>query len=167
MRVSRKSIRSASWAMPVVRFADQALTSIAGLVLFQSMARLIDLRNRLERCTMRVRGTGAYSPGQVVLLLVIHLFLGYRRLRDLDYYRRDPLVLRLLGLNRLPSVATLSRVMSSFDDEAIDNVREVVRDLVACRVRAASPNRLTFDMDGSVQSTKSRRIEGTAIGYNT
>ena len=35
------------------------------------------------------------------------LLLGFRRLRDVDYYRDDPVVLRLLGLRRLPDVATL------------------------------------------------------------
>ena len=34
----------------------------------------------------------------IVLLLIVHLLLGFRRLREVDYYRDDPLVLRLLGL---------------------------------------------------------------------
>jgi hypothetical protein len=37
--------------------------------------------------------------------LVLHLMLGYRRLRDISYYSDDPLVMRTLGLRRLPDVA--------------------------------------------------------------
>jgi len=34
----------------------------------------------------------------IVLGLIVHLMLGYRRLRDMEYYRDDLMVLRLLGL---------------------------------------------------------------------
>lgn len=166
MRVSRTSVARASSAIPDVRFAHQDLTSFGGLVLLQALMQRIDLRRHLERGAMHLRRIGAYSAGQIVLLLVIHHFLGWRRLRDLDYYRHDQLVRRLIGLSQLPSVATLSRAMHSFDEASIDSVREVVRSLVATRAASASPTRLTFDVDGSVQSTKARGIEGTAIGYN-
>ena len=35
------------------------------------------------------------------MLLVVHLFLGYWRLRDLAYYQEDPMVKCLLGLIQL------------------------------------------------------------------
>ena len=46
----------------------------------------------------------------LVMMLVVHLVFGFRRLRDRDYYRDDPLVQRLLGLdaqaqNRIPVTA--------------------------------------------------------------
>lgn len=49
------------------------------------------------------------------LQLVLHLLLGYRELRDSRYYRDDPLVKRLLGLRRLPDVATISRMLKEAD----------------------------------------------------
>jgi hypothetical protein len=51
----------------------------------------------------------------VILLLIVHLLLGFRRLRELDYYRDDPIVLRLMGLRRLPDVATISRALLQID----------------------------------------------------
>jgi hypothetical protein len=38
-----------------------------------------------------------YGHGTIVLLLIVHLLLGYRRLQDLRYYRDGPLVRRLRG----------------------------------------------------------------------
>jgi hypothetical protein len=32
-------------------------------------------------------------PHLVVLLMIVHMLLGFRRLREVDYYRDDPLVL--------------------------------------------------------------------------
>jgi len=97
----------------------------------------------------------------------VHLVLGWRRLRDLDYYRDDPLVKRVVGLERLPDVSTISRRIAEFDSRSIDNLRGLLRSVVAKRAIAASPRRLTLDFDGSVISTKARGIEGTAVGYNT
>ena len=41
-----------------------------------------------------------FGHASIVMLLIIHMLLGYRELRHLRYYRHDPLVGRLLGLNR-------------------------------------------------------------------
>jgi len=82
-----------------------------------------------------------------MLLLILHLIMGYRRLRDLDYYQDDPLVKRLLGLQRLPNVATVSRALRTVDQKAIDKVRSLVRDLVVQRLQQLSLARLTLDFD--------------------
>ena len=60
-----------------------------------------------------------------MLLLIVHLLLGFRRLRDVDYYRDDPVVLRLLGLRRLPDVATLSRALAKMGHSSIAKVRHL------------------------------------------
>ncbi|HID66695.1 MAG TPA: IS1380 family transposase, partial [Roseibacterium sp.] len=72
-----------------------------------------------------------------------------------------------VGLDRMPNVSTLSRRLAEFDGRAVDNLRGLLRGLVAERAIAASPKRLTLDFDGSVISTKARGIEGTAVGYNS
>src|SRR5690606_13502892 len=63
--------------------------------------------------------------------------------------------------------STVSRRLGEFDAASVDRLRGLLRDVVGDRAIAASPSRLTLDFDGSVLSTKARRIEGTAIGYNT
>jgi hypothetical protein len=102
----------------------------------------------------------------VTLLLIVHLLIGYRKLRDLDYYKDDPMVKRLLGLNQLPDVSTVSRALSSLDGLSIERVRELCRNLVIERLRKIAIYRITLDFDGSVLSTQSRTTEGTAVGYN-
>ena len=111
--------------------------------------------------------SGAYCYSRIVLLLVVHLALGWRRLGDLDYYRADPLVKRVIGLERLADVSTLSRRLTESDGRSIDDLRGLLREIVAERAIAASPRRLTLDLDGSVIGTKARGIEGTAVGYNS
>ena len=101
----------------------------------------------------------------VVMLLIVHLLLGFRRLREVDYYRDDPIVLRLLGLRKLPDVATISRALSQMESDGVENVRELLRSLVLEGLQRERLPRLTMDFDGSVQSTHGH-AEGTAVGYN-
>jgi hypothetical protein len=106
MRSSRKQVSAASHAIPEVRFADHDLTSFGGLVVFQAFLQRVDMRARLRSSLRHLSSTAAYDFSRVVLILIVHTLLGWRRLRDLDYYRDDPLVLRVLGLRRMPDVST-------------------------------------------------------------
>jgi len=79
----------------------------------------------------------------VVLLLIVHLMLGYRRLRYMDYYRDDLMVLRLLGLKKLPDVSTISRALATADNESIDKLRRFCREMLLNRLSPSSPNLLS------------------------
>ena len=65
-----------------------------------------------------------------MLLLIVHLLNGFRRIREVDYYRDDPIVLRLLGLRKLPDASTISRALSQIEVEGVANYRQLSRELV-------------------------------------
>jgi hypothetical protein len=165
MKRSRNDTHRKLHALPILRFEDQRLTSFAGLVLFQKLFALLGLRDRLRACFSHLGVGSIFGHHVVLLLLVLHLLLGYRELRDVRFYRDDPLVKRLLGLRRLPDVATVSRVLASIDAPAIDRLRALCRRLCLDRLLALGLPRLTLDFDGSVLST-SRKAEGAAVGFN-
>ncbi len=152
--------------IPRLVFArDSRLTSYAGLVVFQSLFARLDLKRRLRACFDCSASQAIYQPASVMLLLVIHVLIGFRRLRGLEYYRDDPLVARLVGWSRLPDVSTVSRSLAAMDHRSVDGVRSLLRQLVTNRLAAESISRVTVDFDGSVQSTTGH-AEGTAIGFN-
>ena len=99
------------------------------------------------------------------MLLVVHMLLGYRPLRHLNYYRDDPLVRRVLGLRRLPEVSTLTRHLSSFDERSIGRIEGVQQALVLEQLAHLKLARVTLDFDGSVISS-TRHAEGLAMGWN-
>jgi len=166
MKVSKNEARSSTRTIPEIRFADQELTSFSGLILFQRLFDHLGLRQALRRCFSHVRTTASYAPSTVAMLLIVHLLLGWRRLRDLDYYRDDPLVRRVVGLSQLPSVSTVSRVLRDMDQRAVENFRAYSRQIVLDRLQSAGLRLVTLDFDGSVISTRSRNTEGTAVGFN-
>jgi Transposase DDE domain group 1 len=166
VKFSRKHIFSRVFKIPEIKFEDQRLTSFAGIVLYQPVLQQLQIKERLKKCFTHLKVSEIFGHPVIMLLLVLHLVMGYRKLRDLDYYQDDPLVKRLLGLQRLPNVATVSRALRAVDQGAIEKVRGLVRDLVIQRLQQWSPARLTLDFDGSVISTTQRRAEGTAVGFN-
>ena len=166
MKLSRCELRSRTYSIPQLRFEDQVLTSFSGLILFQQLFRAIGLNDRLAECVRHVKSSSSYGLRTILLLLVVHILAGWHRLRDLDYYRDDPLVRRVLGLRRLPNVSTVTRALRNMDEGVVENLRNLKTSLVLERLLRCGTNRVTLDFDGSVLSTKSRTTEGTAIGYN-
>jgi hypothetical protein len=148
-----------------IRFEPQNLTSYSGLILFQHFFSLIDIKERLWGCFRHLKVSPIYSHHVILMLLVAHLIIGHRRLRDVDYYRDDEMVRRLPGLKRLPDVSTISRSLASADEISVEKVRGESRNLVIERLSAEGLSRVTLDFDGFVLST-GRHAEGTAVGLN-
>lgn len=165
MKISRSEVHCKTHAIPELRFEAQQLTSFSGLIIFQRLFEALSLKERLRHCFRHVKVTPIFGHTKIVLLLVVHMLLGYRELRAIRYYEEDPLVRRLLGLRRLPDVATISRTLSSIDDQSVEQIQGLNGNLVLERLSALALNRVTLDFDGSVIGT-GRFAEGTAIGYN-
>jgi hypothetical protein len=165
MKLSRQQVQRKTHALPDLQFEDQQLTSFAGLVLFQSLFQRLALKQRLRDAFRHLHSSRAYDHGLAVLSLVVHLLLGYRHLRDSRYYCDDPMVQRTLGLDRLPDVATMSRLLASTDSRSVTEVRKLNRQSVQERLVVLGLRRVTLDFDGSVIGT-GRYAEGTAVGFN-
>lgn len=165
MKHSRAAVHCKSPKIPTLRFEDHDLTSFSGLVVFQGLFVRLGLKERLSGCFSHLTGGSIFGYHVIMLSLVVHLLLGYRRLRDCESYEDDPMVKRLLGLSRLPDVATLSRTLAQTDRWSVAKFRELVWELVVERLRLLQLGRVTLDFDGSVLST-TRWAEGTAVGFN-
>jgi len=166
VKYSKSEIMSRAYKIPDLKFEDQNLTSFAGLIIFQPLMLGLEIKNRLFHCFRHLQASRIFGHHIITMLLIVHLLLGYRRLRDLSYYQDDPMIKRLLGLNQLPDPSTVSRALSSIDGMSIERVRELCRKLAMERLKKIAIWRLTLDFDGSVFSTQSCTTEGTAIGYN-
>jgi len=165
VKSSKAQIMAKFHKIPVIRFEDQQLTSFSGLLIFQQLFKRINFKARLKKCFDHLKVSPIFGRHLVVMLLIVHLLMGFRRLREVDYYRDDPIVLRLMGLHKLPDVATISRALAQMESDGVDNVRQLSRSFVIEGLEREQLPRLTMDFDGSVQSTNGH-AEGTAVGYN-
>jgi len=165
VKSSKAQITAKFHKIPMIRFEDQQLTSFSGLLIFQLLFKQLNLKKRLKKCFAHLKTSPIFGRHLIVMLIIIHLLIGFRRLREVDYYRDDPIVLRLMGLRKLPDVSTISRALSQIESEGVENVRQLSRSLVIEGLKRELLPRLTLDFDGSVQSTKGH-AEGTAVGFN-
>lgn len=166
MKLSKHDIKSTARSLPEIRFEKQTLTSFAGIVVFQRILQVLRFKERFRKSFSHLRMRSVYGPNTLFMVLVVHLLLGWRRLRDMDYYRFDPMVTRAVGLRRLPDVSTLSRFLKSVDERTVKKIDAQVVSMVAQRLAIEQLPTVTLDYDGSVLSTKGRGIEGTAVGFN-
>jgi hypothetical protein len=165
VKSSKAQITAKFHKIPMLRFEDQQLTSFSGLLVFQLLFKRIDLKTRLKKCFGHLTGSSIFGRHLIVMLIIIHLLIGFRRLREVDYYRDDPIVLRVMGLRKLPDVSTISRALSQMETDGVENVRLLSRSMVIEGLQRERVPRLTLDFDGSVQSTKGH-AEGSAVGFN-
>lgn len=166
MKLSKSQLHTNVHSFPELRFEDQRLTSFSGAVVLQALFQKLKLASRLQDCFAHRSEKLVVGFRTVALTIVVHLMLGYRRLRDIEYYSDDPMVLRLLGLKRMPHVSTISRTLARVDCGSTENLRVLSREIVLDRLGTEELPRVTMDFDGSVIST-GRYAEGTAVGYNT
>jgi len=165
MKLRRSDVRRQVHVLPILKFESQSLTSYAGLVVFHQLLAVLEFKDRLRDCFRHLAGGKVFGRATIFLQLIVHILLGFRELRDSRAYQDDPLVKRLLGLKRLPDVATVSRMLQNADPKSVENLRRLLRQMLFERLAVLGLTRITLDFDGSVQSTR-RWAEGTAVGYN-
>jgi hypothetical protein len=90
MKYSKAEVHCKTHGLPALRFEDSQLTSFSGLVLIQALFARLGLKERLRRCFTHLTVSRIFGHATLVLCLVLHLTLGYRRLRDMRYYSDDP-----------------------------------------------------------------------------
>lgn len=164
MKASKAQTHSkARRSLRIAYDAGQRLTSYAGLVLFGPLLGGLD--RRLKESGFGSGSHRIFGLPKLLLVLVVHVLLGFRRLRGVEFYGGDPLVARAVGLKKLPSVSTLSRGLKAVGAVDVDKARRVLCDLATEQLARRQLRRVTVDFDGTTQLT-SGVIEGTAVGFN-
>jgi len=148
----------------MIRFEDQQLTSFSGLLIFQLLFKRINLKQRLKKCFSHLKVSPLFGRHLIVILIIVHLLIGFRRLREVDYYRGSHRA-SPNGFTQASRCFHHLRALSQMEKVGVENVRRLSRSLVIDGLQREQMPRLTLDFDGSVQSTKGN-AEGTAVGFN-
>ena len=89
----------------------------------------------------------------MILVIVVLILVGGRRLEHLNYICDDPLVKRFCGLLRLPRERSVARWLKRFTHKSVMALVEINSQIVSEAIEKQSLARLTFDIDGSVITT--------------
>jgi hypothetical protein len=160
--LSRGEIRARVKSDLAITFSDERITAHGGLELFRRYFVAIDLAGQLRR---GLGDAGDYGAVRLVLSVIGLLLAGGRRLSHLAVLARDPLLLRLAGLARMPSDRTVARWMAGAAQTVVEAVASVVRDVAHEAIATLQLGRLTLDLDGTVLRVCGA-AEGAERGYS-
>jgi hypothetical protein len=107
--------------------------------MFQALFTELGLKRRLNQCFRHLTVSAIFGHGVIVMLLMIHLLLGYRRLQDMRYDRDAPMVARL------PDVATVSRTREGMDATSVERLRRFSRQQVLDQLQDLQLRQITLD----------------------
>jgi len=164
VRLSRADLKQRINGDLTLRYEASGLTSFAGLELVGRFFRCLDLKGLLRAAACRLPRSD-FGSVAMVLLLVTMLITGGRRVRHVAYLEGDPLVKRVSGLRRVPTLHTVGRWLRAFDARGVAALLGVNERVVGDVIDRSDLRRLTLDVDGSVVST-GLKVEGARRGYN-
>jgi hypothetical protein len=148
-----------------IEFANQDITAFGGLELLRRYLALIELGRRVSTVFARYEVGGDYRAIDMILVIVVLILVGGRRLEHLNYVCEDPLVKRFCGLLRLPRERSVSRWLKRFTHKSLIALVEINSQIVSEAIEKQSLARLTIDVDGSVITTGAT-VEWAYRGFN-
>lgn len=153
MRLSRADFCSPCKSFLRIEFAPQDITAFGGLELLRRYWALIELGKRVRTEFARYEIGGDYRAIDMILVIVVLVLVGGRRLDHLNYVCDDPLVKRFCGLLRLPRERSVARWLKRFTHKSLRALVEINSQMVYEAIEKQSLARLTIDIDGSVITT--------------
>lgn len=159
MRLSRADFSSPCKSFLKIEFAPQDITAFGGLELMRRYLALIELGRRVRTVFARYDVGGDYRSIDMILVIVVLILVGGRRLDHLNYVCDDPLVKRFCGLLRLPRERSVARWLKRFTQKSLRALVEINSQMVCEAIEKQSLARLTLDIDGSVITT------GASVGW--
>ena len=153
MRLSRADFHSACKSFLKIEFASQDITAFGGLELIRRYFRLIELGRTVRSVFARYNLGGDYRAIDMILVIVVLILVGGRRLDHLNYLCEDPLVKRFCGLLRLPRERSVARWLKRFTHKSLQALVEINSQIVCAAIEKEKLGRLTLDIDGSVITT--------------
>src|SRR6266550_1101133 len=153
VRLSRADFHSVCKSFFKIEFASQDITAFGGLELIGRYFRLIELGRTVRSVFARYDLGGDYRAIDMMLVIVVFIFVGGRRLDHLNYLCEDPLVKRFCGLLRLPRERSVARWLKRFTHKSLQALVEINSQIVCAALEKEKLGRLTLDIDGSVITT--------------
>ena len=148
-------------------FEGKNLTAYGGLLPVATMLEKLGFQQLVEELVEVKRVTRVMSLYQFILGMVLALYVGFSRLNHLRFLERDPMLVGILKVLRLPPQCTFWRFLASLHLGIAMQLLEVQRKMRQ-RVWEAAHVRLkavTLDTDTTVHTLFGQQM-GARKGYN-
>src|SRR5262249_36306548 len=148
VRLSRADFLFPCKSFLKIEFASQDITAYGGL----ELAILSDHRPSPQSPAVfsRYDVGGDYRAIDMILVIVVLILVGGRRLEHLSYLCEDPLVKRFCGLLRLPRERSVARWLKRLTHKSLQALVEIHSEIVCDDIEREWLGRWTLDVYGSV-----------------
>jgi len=148
-------------------FEGRNLTAYGGLLPVATLLEKLEFQRVVEETLSVKRVTRVMSLYQFVLAMVLALYVGFSRLHHLRFLQRDPMLVGILKVLRLPPQCTFWRFLASLHLQIAQQLLEVQRRMrqrvwEAAHVRLRS---VTLDTDTTVHTLFGQAM-GARKAYN-
>jgi len=140
--------------------SKERLTSLAGLVVVEELARAKGLWRRVDGLFPEPGSGRGYRASEYVRPLVWMLHAGGRRLEDVRELRAEQGVLAHLGMEELPSADAIGDWLRRMGSRGVAALGELNRELLG-NYLAAEPAEVTLDVDATILCAEKREAEWT------
>src|ERR1700747_3780695 len=110
-------------------FAAKNLTAYGGLLPVATMLEKLGFQQLVEETLTVKRETRAMPMYQFVLAMVLALYVGFSRLHHLQFLAREPMLMGILKVLRLPPQCTFWRFLASLHGSVAQQLLEVQRQM--------------------------------------
>ena len=148
-------------------FEGKNLTAYGGLLPVATMLEKLEFQGVVEETLKVKRVTRAMTWYQFVLAMVLALYVGFSRLSHLRFVEREPMLVGILKVLRLPPQCTFWRFLASLHLEIARQLLEVQRRMRQRVWEAAHVGlkSVTLDTDTTVHTLFGHQM-GARKGYN-
>lgn len=141
--------------------SEERLTSLAGLVLVEELARAKGLWRRVDELFPEPGSGNGYQPSDYVRPLVWMLHAGGRRLEDVRELKAEQGVLAQLGLQELPSTDAMGDWLRRMGKSRGVAALQAVNGELIGNYLQAEPAEVTLDVDATIICAEKREAEWT------
>ena len=148
-------------------YTDEHLTPFGGLLALEKLLDGLQFQELFENLFIEPARTTVYGSYFFVKGLLMLLFIGFHRLYHFVYVEEDPMVLGVMGVDKLPAVSTFWRYVRSL---GINQARVLIKIMAVLRERAWKSlgivhTQVHIDIDTTVETVYGA-IEGAKRGHN-
>ena len=143
-------------------FEGKNLTAYGGLLPVATMLEKLKFQELVEETLTVKRVTRAMPWYQFVLSMVLALYVGFSRLHQLRFLARDPLLVGILQVLRLPPQCTFWRFLASLHLTVAQQLLEVQRQMRQRVWEAANVKLTSVTLDTALRPL----VQGTACFRN-
>lgn len=165
MRQSQRSIRASVKSSLPIEFTREGLTSHSGLLLIDRFLVQSGWLQQIRQVFEDREFDSDYTSWRMTLCVIALLLVGGTRVAHLAQLGCDPIFLRLVRLQVLPSARTLSRWLATVTAGYRERLQGLLRDVAYTTWSTLALSRITIDVDGTVVRT-GECAEGAERGYH-